>query len=462
MEPPSRRVRGLVVLDRDASRILTSAALRLLNDDPASVDERKRLEGLMPERFMLDSRPLVVPIGPGKILRDEEVENIDIEQLLHPESSEKFLVAGSIESRGDVPDRLDGAPFFSDPPVRAYRTCGTSRAVGDAADVRAKLDVQTLRANGLDGTGVAIAVVDTGIDLSYLARALGTMPSVDAAFSWTPENIATPAFEHRRGHGTMSAYDALLAAPGATLLDYAVLLGRIDHSVEGTLASAIVAYSTLLYSWKISRSRRMNYAALVVTNSWGIYHPSLDFPVGHPWRFIDNPDHPFRVLVWILARLAGADIVFAAGNCGSDCPAPPCLRLTANAINGAAAYPEVLTVGGCSVDYELVGYSSRGPAIPGMPEPREKPDVVAYTHFYGSEAQARKQPDTGTSASCPIAAGSIAAIRTRLPPSTTSPAFLISTLQETALPQGRSAWNADYGYGVIQPVAAGRALGLIP
>ena len=78
----------------------------------------------------------------------------------------------------------------------------------------------------------------------------------------------------------MSAYDALLVAPEATLLDYAALLGRIDHSARETLAPMMLAYSKLLYDWKTRTSPRFNYTALVINNSWGIYHPSLDAPVG--------------------------------------------------------------------------------------------------------------------------------------------------------------------------------------
>ena len=458
--PPPQRVRVFTVLDKAGA--LVDAALRLLEEgEPPSGELLERLQRQMPKGFFLDSTPLIVPIGTGEIPKNDE---IDIGSL-HPGKSEKFLVAGSIDvKRGaDIPASLGGAPIFADPDVRPYLTCGTSRAVGDAADVQTRLDTQTLRQHGLDGSGVAIAVVDTGIYVWHLKKALRFPPKIDQTNSWTPDTIATPPFSHRLGHGTMSAYDALLVAPEATLLDYAALLGRIDHSARETLTPMMLAYSKLLYDWKTRSSPRLNYTALVINNSWGIYHPSLDAPAGSLARFIDNPSHVFRVLVYFLTR-AGADVVFSAGNCGVDCPAPACLRVTANTINGAAAYPEVLTVGGCDNKDDVVGYSSRGPAIPWkppMPQPK-KPDVVAYTHFYGSEAAGRKRPDTGTSASCPVAAGVIAAIRTKRSPSATSPASLNQTLRNTARQFGGSGWNPDYGYGVIQPVAAARALGLIP
>ncbi|MDM0020530.1 S8 family serine peptidase [Variovorax sp. J22R187] len=438
---------------------MQSAALRLLEGSISpTVEFQEHCQRLMPEGFTLDFPPVVVPIGTGEIFDEAEIERIDLRLLMHPETSKKFLVAGSIEvdDDGEIPEE-----FFADPPVQPHLTCGTSRSIGNNVDVQTRLDTTTLRLNGLDGSGVAIAIVDTGIYAPHLEKALGFAFRKDGANSWTPSTVATPAFWHRLGHGTMSAYDAVLVAPQATLLDYAALLGRVDHSAQVTLAPMIVAYSKLLYSWKTSANPSIRAPALVISNSWGIYHPSLDFPANHPGRFIDNPNHPFRGLVWILARIARADVVFAAGNCGVNCPAPPCLRRTAGAINGAAAYPEVLTVGGCDTNYGLVGYSSRGPAIAGMPNP-QKPDLVAYTHFLGSTAAGRNRPDTGTSASCPVAAGSIAAIRTRLPPLNASPAVLNNALRQSAHPFPPGGWNPNYGHGVIRPVAAARLLGLIP
>jgi hypothetical protein len=39
---------------------------------------------------------------------------------------------------------------------------------------------------------------------------------------------------------------------------------------------------------------------VVVNNSWGIFHPSLDeFPPSDPRRYIDNPNHPFRLYILI-------------------------------------------------------------------------------------------------------------------------------------------------------------------
>lgn len=157
---------------------------------------------------------------------------------------------------------------------------------------------------------------------------------------------------------------------------------------------------------------------------------------------------------------SGIDIVFAAGNCGAQCPDNRCVATT-NTITGANAHDDVLTIAGCDTGDQRVGYSSQGPSIAGMPQ--DKPDVTAYTHFLGSEAFGVNTPDSGTSAACPIAAGCIAALRTSLPHSATPPKALISQVELTArqIAPYTAGWNKDYGYGIIDPVAIAQSLGLM-
>jgi hypothetical protein len=290
----------------------------------------------------------------------------------------------------------------------------------------------------------------------------GTAPALDAANSWTSTTFTTThPGDHRVGHGTMCAYDALIAAPKATLLDIAILIGRPlgDHTVQATIGAAMQAYLSLIQKWVFQPIAGIAppYPALVINNSWGIYHPSLDSPPGSP-RYIDNPHHPFRDYIRLLTD-AGVDILFAAGNCGAQCPDAPCLSRTHRTIMGANAYTEVLTVAGCDTRDALVGYSSQGPSIRHMPQ--KKPDLTAYTHFLGSKAQRIYIPDSGTSAACAVAAGCIAALRAKLPPASTSPAALIQVLKQTARHVAGPGWHQDYGYGIIDPVEAAKSLGLI-
>jgi subtilisin family serine protease len=408
----------------------------------------------------------VLPIGPGG---DEKAIPPD---SLHPENSKKFLLRGSVAlsdvMRGE--GRIGKERVYADPMIGS---CDTSldavntvsaRAVGVAETVQEALGKQFLAHNDLDGAGVAIAIVDTGIYLPRLEKVLGKAPALDKANSWKSDIFTvTEPGRHRIGHGTMCAYNALLAAPKATLLDIAMLIARVpgDHRVKPTVSAAMQAYGHLINKWVTGP--RPNYKALVVSNSWGIYHPSLDeFPPGHACRFIDNPKHIFHHYVSLLAD-AGADIVFCGANCGPECQSAACLSQTDGMIMGANAYPEVLTVGGCDIRGNLVGYSSHGPAITGLK--REKPDITAYTHFLGSKTRRSYLPDTGVSTACPVTAGCIAALRTRLSPSNTPPSDLFDVLRRTAR-GGRNAgaggaWNEKFGFGIIDPVAAAYTLGLV-
>ena len=203
------------------------------------------------------------------------------------------------------------------------------------------------------------------------------------------------------------------------------------------------------------------YHAVVASNSWGIFHPTWDFPPGHPGRYCDNPNHPFNIQVGAVGR-AGIDVIFAAGNCGAPCADGRCQGRTTGAIMGASAMHDVLTIAGCDTHDQRVGYSSQGPSIPNMYQ--HKPDITSYTHFLGSEAFGIGTPDSGTSAACPVTSGCVAALRTspKIPPTSLPPSALFDILRKTAHQQSGPphSWNGDYGFGIIDPVAAATAMHL--
>lgn len=353
--------------------------------------------------------------------------------------------------RGELADHLAGSAHvkrhpdvigvFSDPVIESTLTCGGDPGVGSAADVAQRLAVDQLAARGMDGTGVALALVDTGVNLAYLGT-VGRHPHLDTQHSWKPGGVATQAGQHPTNHGTMCAFDAGIAAPGATILDYAVLLSRKQTSpvMQGLLSDAVVAYSRLL---RLRRDLAAPYQSLVVTNSWGMFSPQWDFPPGNPGNYSDNPAHPFNVIVASLVA-AGADVLFAAGNCGPECPDRRCGFENTRAICGANSHPSVTCVAGVDSNDNLVGYSSVGPGRLSA----HKPDICAYTHFVGSEVFS-PEPDSGTSAACPVAAGVVAAVRTRCPASQITPAQLKSILFKTAKDLGPVGYNYEYGWGVI-------------
>jgi subtilisin family serine protease len=342
----------------------------------------------------------------------------------------------------------NGVGIFSDPAIEAINACPGDPAVGTHVDVKNALRTSVFESANLDGTDVLVAIVDTGLNMTHL-RNKGVMANFDPSRSWTPIPSGVPG-SMPIGHGSMCAFDACLSAPNCTLLDYAILF---PQSFPNLLSNAIQAFSRLLdvLTGGVEPPR-----GLVVNNSWGLFKPSIsDFPVGHPSNYSDNPDHPFNVIVDSLAD-AGADICFAAGNCGEECPDGRC-ETTNSSIFGANSHPSVLSVGGVTINRARVGYSSKGPGR----LQAEKPDLCAYTHFLGSEAFGAGSPDGGTSAACPVAAGVIAAIRTGKPFSALSPAALRQMLRRNADDLGAQGFDFAHGHGVINVPDTLEALDLL-
>ncbi|MEV4168376.1 S8 family serine peptidase [Nonomuraea sp. NPDC049709] len=347
--------------------------------------------------------------------------------------------------------RPDVVGIFADPVIESTPACGGDPPVGDWHDVERLLNVPGLHAQGLDGTGVAVAVLDTGINAAHTARHLGRGVTLDAERCWSPSGVPGRPGEFEVDHGTMCAFDTLIAAPQATLIDIPVLLSTRPggSALDGLLSDAVAAFAHLR---NVLDAQPAGTRALVVNNSWGSFSPEWDFPVGHPGNYSDNAAHPFNLMVAALDK-AGADVLFAAGNCGRECADGRC-AYSSRPIVGANSHPKALSVGGVDVNGERVGYSSQGP---GRLTAR-KPDVCAYTHFSGSKAFGADQPDTGTSAAAPVAAGLVAAVRTRWPATKLSPAQLRALLRRTAEDRSEVGFDYDYGYGTVDPAGLMAAL----
>lgn len=335
---------------------------------------------------------------------------------------------------------VDIVGVFADPEVSAFPSpyCGTA-AVGTVADVARRLGVSALRAHGLTGKNVNLVVVDTGIDGRGIAVAGGWAPPS------VPDYVPGTA---KPDHGTMVAYDARIAAPDAEIYDYALLRAQA-RPWAAFLSDAIAAFADLIERVHAAPGR------WVVNNSWGMCNRSEDSAVGSPESYSANPDHPFNQITGSLVR-AGADVFFAAGNCGAPCPDARCGADdtgSGHSIHGANSHPDVVTVAAVTVTDRRLGYSSQGPG--GLHT--RKPDLAACSHFKGSGVGA---VDGGTSAASAVAAGVAAALRQRFSAAALAPAQLKGALQRSARDLSHHGWGFDLGYGVIDAASAARALGL--
>ena len=216
------------------------------------------------------------------------------------------------------------------------------------------------RTLGLDGTGVTIAIIDTGADgmhpdLTNVVKnyevigALGTDPS-QVYVSLTPNGIdvETSVFEHHAatgtavntdeyGHGTHcigtiggtgAASDGHLRgmAPKTTIISYGASVGI-------NLPFTLEAYDHIIWSVQSGQSD-----IRVISNSWGS-STAENF----------NPNRSTNVA----SRMAfdvGVLSIFAAGNEGPG----------DNTLNPYAAAPYGLGIGATNKAYGITGFSSRG------------------------------------------------------------------------------------------------------
>jgi serine protease AprX len=237
------------------------------------------------------------------------------------------------------------------------------------------------------GSGVTIAVVDTGVSGERKefesARKVGgwARPGVDP---WTDDN----------GHGTMCATIAL----GAKIAG-----GK--YNGVAPKASLISCRTTFRYSELISiydylASRALAGEKIIATNSWGSREPA-------------DPRYVQRLNEAISDAIdAGVIFVFSAGNYHTYVGGLQ-ENCSPNSIFDHKNRTDILTVGTCKLNGEMWPYSSRGSNKELEQKGFYKPDVVAPTPQKASIAYGAKDKileTWGTSGAAPMVAGLAALI----------------------------------------------------
>lgn len=407
---------------------------------------------LKPKGFQFDDTYHPVALkgrGPNLQQRSAAI-GFNYNLLNKPQKESLFVVRAFFDDQDAINNLINEQPeevvgVYADPTMSTFSQTYCDPAgnpVGDWKDVERELGIGSLN---LTGKGVRIAIVDTGINGT---TDIGGRGPIGVADGWSPSNVRYRPGTAELDHGTMCAFDARVCAPDAEILDYALmrrssLSDAQPHIWNSFLSDAIAAFADLIDVLQTEPG------PLVVNNSWGLYNRAEDEPIGSPGSYSANPDHPFNQIVGSLVA-AGADVLFAAGNCGRDCPDDRCGQLDigpGNSIHGANSHPDVITVAAITTDHRRLGYSSQGPG--GLDE--LKPDVSAYSHFKGSGVYLA---DSGTSAASPVAAGVIAALREKFSNSAVPPATLKAIIQRTADNISGKGWDHDLGYGIINAQGA--------
>ena len=395
-----------------------------------------------------DAAVAAAPIVPASLVVTYRADTADIAGV--------FLDA--VNARRNQPLDTAGNTFLGagfDPGGAVYdHWCpgaGTGAIFGHRAHARQTLRAEALAAAGFRGQRVNVVIIDEGLDKAQIPPG-NWGGGLD---HYLDDDLVLPAGgAPPTSHGMMIARSVLDLAPDAKLYDVPVIPATNPPALAVFVSTVQTAYIALLQVIEARRPLPPWSGPWVLVNAWGIFDTSTD-PTGSYTRNTEPGGHPMINLVTQMVEQDRLDVVFAAGNCGQFCPDQQCGRLDrgpGHSIWGANAHSLVLTVSAVRSDETWLGYASQGPGpeLLGM----QKPDLCASTQF--CETHDAAMLSSGTSASCAMAAGVVAALRGNpaWDQATVTPQALKAALLLAARrPSGAAGWDNRLGFGIIDAAA---------
>ncbi|MFC4559411.1 S8 family serine peptidase [Virgibacillus kekensis] len=296
---------------------------------------------------------------------------------------------------------------------------------------------------GIDGSGVVIASIDTGVQWDHPAlkeKYRGYNPETpdqsNHEFNWFDPINGEAAPYDDIGHGTHTVgtmvgsesdgSNQIGVAPGAEWIAV-----KAFSALGGTDVDLLAAGEWILAPKDAEGNPHPEMAPDIVNNSWG------------GGRGLDEWYRPM-VQAW---RDAGIFPAFAAGNVTATEPGGP------GSVAAPSNYPESFAVGAINNENDLAEFSLQGPS----PYDEIKPDVVApgvgtRSAIPGSSYGGK----SGTSMATPVVAGTVALLRQA--DSSLTVDELESALMNSATPltdgEFTDSPNNGYGYGVINAFRA--------
>jgi subtilisin family serine protease len=347
---------------------------------------------------------------------------------------------------GEIAARPDVESVVEDRRVRALPPAARRRARDAGAEgawALARLRADEVHRAGLDGSGVVVGHIDTGVDGAHpsIARKViafrdftGGTPPRERSGRPSGRSAASDAYDDD-GHGTHTA--GLIAAtpgvvggtacggtaPGARL----VVAKALDARGEGEISTLLEAMQ-----WMLDASHPRPYC---VSNSWGVMRRDLTEGGVLPTVFWD------AVTAW---RDAGMVAVFASGNDGPGSDEVP------------GSYPISLAVGALDRRDRVADFTSGG-GFEWNVVTYLKPDVAAPGESVGSILPGGTAgTSNGTSMAAPLVAGVVALARQANPGLTPRDAERIVVESCRRIP-GQKGRDTRAGEGLVDAVAVVRA-----
>ena len=287
----------------------------------------------------------------------------------------------------------------------------------------------TVKTFGLDGTGITVANLDTGVDWNHSAlqkqyrgyRENGLSTHIGNWHVATNETYLYPGDGY--GHGTHTMGTMVGMTPEGQQIGVAPNAKWIAVKLFTDAGITRESWIHDAFQWILAPNGNPDLAPDVVNNSWGNPNGSLD---------------SFRQDIEVL-RAAGIVPVFSAGNDGPNI----------NTVGSPGSYPESIAVGALDSDAQIASFSSRGGSV----WDEIKPEISAPgVNIYSTLPGGGYGYSNGTSMAAPHVAGIAALLRQA--DSNLTVDEIEEILTQTATPLSNLFPNNVTGWGLVNAYQA--------
>ncbi|HOP08165.1 MAG TPA: S8 family serine peptidase [candidate division Zixibacteria bacterium] len=326
------------------------------------------------------------------------------------------------------PVRVDHQdPLSLSPDVLSY---------GLALNQVTQINVPAVHEQGYDGSGVTLAIFDTGYRKTHEAFANHyaegrVLAEWDFIFNDGNTSNESGDYSTQWNHGTYIWSTSAGYVPG-TLIGPAYKANFILCKTEDVRSETQVEED----NWVAALEWVDSIGADVVTSS--LSYLEWDDGTGYDYSDLDGE----TAVTSIAASMAASMGIVVCNSAGNSGPSSPSMSAPVDAF-------DIVTVGAVNASGDLASFSSRGPTYDG----RIKPEVLAQgvaTQCAVTNSDASYGGVSGTSLSTPLVAG-VACLLVQARPNFT-PQMIRSALMETA--DNASSPNNNLGWGIVDANAA--------